>query len=117
MLLPQWASIYLGFSALHHLLLLLLSLFSEELFVAGLHTHWFLQPLALFCSFDHLVSEGGILLKTIISLFLSGGLQFLLTLFLPFKLVHEMVLILVLHASASHLVEAFHSQVLALDLS
>ena len=110
---PQRVCIY---SALHHLLLLFPFFVSEELFVAGLHAHWFLQPFSLFCSGEHLVPEGGVLLETVSSLFLSGGLQFILSLLLPFELVHEVVLILVLHASAPHLVETLNSQVLTRDL-
>jgi hypothetical protein len=75
-----------------------------------------LQPFSLFCSSKHLVSEGGVLLETVKSLFLFGGLHLFLALLLPFELVHEVVLILILHASAPHLVETLHSQVLTRDL-
>lgn len=103
-------------SALHHLLCSFLFLISLELFVTGLHAHWFLQSLALGVSGDHLVSEGSVLLETIQGLSLLLSLHVFLALLLPLELVHEMVLVLVLHASAPHLVEALHSQVLTRDL-
>ena len=75
-----------------------------------------MQSLALGVSGDHLVSELRVLLETIEGLSLLLSLQVFLALLLPLHLVDEVVLVLVLHASAPHLVEALDSQVLTRDL-
>ena len=75
-----------------------------------------MQSLALGVSGDHLVSELRVLLETIEGLSLLLSLQVFLALLLPLHLVDEVVLVLVLHTSAPHLVEALDSQVLTRDL-
>jgi len=103
-------------STLHQLCTFFVAFVRQVLLVPSVHAHRLSQLPTLQCSGGDLVSEGVALPVVLLSLALPGRLELLLPILLLLLLVHEVHLVLALHALAPLHVSALDSLTLTGDL-